>query len=1614
MKSKILVLFALTWLLNSSIWGQQHDDHWMRQMMTPKGNLMEIKQQVEQEVRRNRLSAEPPDNDSTVQIPKEGVYNLFRRWEYLMLPHIDANGNFDLEKEADAIAAYQKTHTRARNAATANWQPLGPYNRTQASYSNIGRVECIAFHPTDPNIFYFGAPSGGVWKTVNGGSTWQYLSTSWDQLYVEDLTVDPNNPNTIYSVTRSNYLYKSTDGGNTWTKQSTGTYIIRNSLLIDPSNSNRMVANSYSGVIYSLNGGLNWTLANGTVGQLDDVQFKPNDTNTIYACSTKKLYKSTDGGISFSSIYNFPSTSIATNIAVTLAAPNNVYVAFNPSTFAPSSSTYLAFGGVYKSTDEGVTFTQIASATSPVTHSGDYACTSSCTLENYGINQGRYDLTLTVSPTNPDEIWLGLVNLLKTSNGGITWQTAGGGSTGVAVHVDHHSTVYQPGTGKVFIGCDGGLYRYTHATNTYDIFDGFNITQIYRQGGLPTVPQKVLYGTQDNGTFKLEASNFKSVLGGDGMECFIDPVNTNIMYGTFQNGVLNRSANNGTNWTGISPSPTPAYASWVTPWTLHPTNSQTIFAGYHEIYKSTNSGTSWSIISNFGVNQPMLYLKVAPSDGNIIYAGFTQYTNPWTNVLKRTVNGGVSWDNLTIPTNNRVNDLALHPTDPMKIWAVTSGSGARIYYSDNGGTSWSEVNRGTLPSTLSILCVLVDKSSLDLYIGTSVGVFVRGANDTDWTYFNDNLPKVEVSELEILNVNGNKLRAATYGRGLWESPVYTPCTPPTATVTIVGNAALSATTTSVTLSANTGSGLTYQWFKNDVPVSGATNQNYNATDIGNYTVLVNNGTCAQFSNVVTVSTSATLTFNNVPSVVCGNTSLPINFTATDFPAGTAFTVELSYQDGTFDYLTSSASGTTSPILLNTSYALGNNYRIRIKASNYGVVTTSGQIQVGRMSANIIDSNNMPVGSLNLCTGKAADLKVQVYNVSNLSPDFTYQWQRNGVDIAAATSINYTITESGTYTAKVSQGGCILSSNLYVTTSNTIYPSVRTVGSPARCTGSAIKVFADYRSNTATYAWSRNGTPINGANTFSYEAAQSGTYTVAINDGAACQSFTSSTYPYGVEIMIGSTLTNTITTSDTVICNTNYYGSLYGVQNYSDPVGVTLPYTYQWRKDAVAVANATGSTYSTNQAGIYTRTMTDGNCSSTSNPILIKTSNSLPVSISTIGSVSLCGNQSVQLRINSGSGSAIWQKDGVDIGGTGGYVSYTATTPGTYTAKRTQGGCSSISNSITVTTNASSFTPKIVASNNISSSCSGVYIYLDNSGAYNGYTAQWRRNGVTLNGYSGINGYYFNQSGTYDVILTNGTCTGTSNAIPITIGTQEVVITKVSNVPSASFCKDAYVELQAAVNGYNSYSFQWKRNGVNIPNATLATHKATLSGNYTVLVSQGNCTTESVAVAVSVGSAAAGNVPTTTVAGGTTANLTATFSGLGPWAFQLNDGITRYANYSPFTFSVSPTTTTTYSLVWVKNGCEDCPVSYSITNPLSGSLTYKASQVITAQSIVSSGADIKVGAYNYVMLNAGFSVESGAAFYADTKGCGTAPIPPVVPPIHPSMTYEGILPKKNGF
>ena len=1577
-----LYLFILFASINNFTVAQTDATHWTQLINKPQVNYFEIKKAFEKDQQQSldflnangQLNAQNIEKDSLGNIKenKEGFYNLFKRWEYFVLPRLDKNGNFDASKESNSWKAYlddfNSKKKQSKIANVANWQPIGPYKATSTTYANSGRVECIAFHPTNANIFYIGAPDSGVWKTIDGGVNWQYLSQSWNDQRVTGLAINPTNPSIIYALKYNNYFMKSIDAGLTWTQINItiGTGAV-DKLLINPDNPQILLANSYSGVIRSVNGGTTWTYAAFSTGYtIEDIKFKPGDPNVVYANSRSVVYKSTDGGITFNSIYTLPTTSIAANIAVTAAAPNNLYVAYN-SNLTTSSVFYRKFGAVYKSTNGGSTFTTITDDNTPV---------DTQTMGTQGYHQGRYDLTLAVSPTDANEIWLGMVPMFKTINGGASWNSVG--SNNVSVHVDHHAAEFQPITGKMFIGCDGGLYRYTHATNTYEILDGMNITQMYRLSAVKDEKSKILYGAQDNGTHKWESNTYKSIFGGDGMECIIDHTNTNTLYSSVQLGYLFKSTDNGVNWNGITPSPFPSNAQWVTPWEMDPTNNQVMYACYREIYKTTNGGTTWSPITNQNLNQSFNFVKIAPSNTNILYAYSGDYSGSY-NLIKST-NGGASWTALTLPESNfGGRDLTIDANDPNKIWVIGYQS---VFSSIDGGLNWTNI-KGTLPN-IGFNCIINDKTNADLYLGTYNGVFVRPNGSSDWTLFSDNLPKVNIQELEISYTDGNILRAATYGRGLWETPVYTPCSVPVATLTANGPIVIPGGGT-VTLQANTGSGLTYQWYKDGAKIVGSVSSSYVVNDIGVYQVIVKNANCSKYSNSITVTTSATLVLNAIPASVCKGSNLSIPFTATNFASGTTFTIE--FYDVTYDtYVQFTATGTTSPLSINlpSYYNLNGNYKVRLKANSPSISIVSNQFQVKNIEVGIGNDNGnifTPSGaSFSLCTGKSVKLYALKYSNTMPNSAVSYQWKFNGVDINTAVDSTLTVSAVGTYTVNVSQVGCSkLTPSVSINNSTNIGGTLRAVGSSSQCTNVLLESI--YKTTTSTFQWKKNGVTIPSATTFSYNATTSGFYTVTASDGAGC-----TISPANREVKIGK-LPASITSSDSVICNTNGYGYLTYTSSspYYDNVSVyTNGLIYQWQKNGVDIPNANQSyfyAYSSDGGGAYTLKLKQQTCESISNPFFIQLSNILPPAktYTSPAGTNFCTGQSIGLGSTGGTGGYIWQRNGVDVVNSS---YYNATTSGTYVLRRTQGTCTSTSAPITLNFG-SSYVPSIYVSYNASKTCNGTYLNLSNS-APSGSTYQWRRNGVNISG-STNNYVYANSSGNYDVVI-SGTCGGTSNSLAITVGSIEAEI-----IPSSNpiYCKNAMQKLTLSkVDNYNS-QFQWKKDGVNITGATVNELLVDAPGNYTVAVTQGTCSFTSPAYIILTRELSTATlIGSTTINAGQTGTITANLTGLPPWGLTLSDGSFRYVKSSPFSVSFTPTTTQTYSIQSLTDGCAlGCVPKWTITTASNLSWeTYHALQMIESVSKIISPANIDYRAGQSVNLSPGFDTQNGTVFKAEIGGC----------------------------
>ena len=725
--------------------------------------------------------------------PTKGIgYKQFRRWEWYWEQRVNADGSFppnDIVVKEWSKYLGQQVDSPQTPGSTGNWTPKGP-NSSTGGYAGIGRINCIAFHPTDLNTFWVGTPAGGLWKTTNFGSTWTTVTDNMPVLGVSDIAINPSNPNIMYIATgdgdfgsiasltgsptgdtKSIGVLKSLDGGITWNATGlnwsvTEAKLIRR-LIINPLDPSILYAAASDGVWKTTNAGNTWTNINSGAFYMD-AEFKPSDPNTLYvstydASGNSEIEITYNGGSSWYTT-NLDDNIKRINIAVSPAQSNEVY--------ALCANLTGGFAGHVKSTDS---FSNYAF----------YAANSDCSnniLNAYWPpancnGQGWYDLAFQINPTNANEIWVGGVNTWRSTDGFSTLNLNNYWSSNSynkpIVHADKHFIAYHPLNSSYVFECnDGGLYWSNNGGTTWnDISNGLQISQIYRIGNSVSDAQDIICGLQDNGSKEYYSGTWYDVTGGDGMECAIDPANGNICYASYVNGTLYRTMDGwGSNITISNNLPGGQQpGAWVTPYVLDPNNPQTIYAGYNDVYKSTNRGDSWTQISS-GITQgySLRSLAVAPSNSQYIYAAKFS-------AIYKTTNGGSSWIDITTglpPYPARISYIAVSPTDPNTVFVSISGYvfGNKVFKSTNGGSSWSNIS-GSLPD-LPVNCIVYQTGSNEgLYIGTDVGVYYKNASMSDWIYFSTGLPNVVVTELEI-HYGSGKLRASTFGRGLWESDLW--------------------------------------------------------------------------------------------------------------------------------------------------------------------------------------------------------------------------------------------------------------------------------------------------------------------------------------------------------------------------------------------------------------------------------------------------------------------------------------------------------------------------------------------------------------------------------------------------------------------------------------------------------------------------------------------------------------------------------------------------------------------------------------------------------------------------------------------------------------------------
>lgn len=694
-----------------------------------------------------------PYDNAESYVKERNAFNR-ERWFYEQRMYPDNK----IPENAYSNAVRQRNDLRTSSGFFLNerntWVNIGPTSGYYFTYGNIAsRIATIKYDPNNPSVLYAGAAFGGVWKSTDGGNSWNPLTDNEVSLASGSIAIDPANSNIIYygtgeaTYSAASYygrgLLKSTNSGLTWTNYSSGlgNYSIFSRVVIRPGISNELLAALGSrtslgvtgGLYRSTDGGVTWTLL--VSGRCDDVVFSP-DGSKAYAIGSGTGYRiSTDGGAVFTTNTNI-SPLTRNHIAISKSSPNILFCAIH------SGSTI----SVYKSTDAGITYSPSASGT------------------NFSGSQAWYDFYMYINPFDPEFAYVGSIDIWRTTNGGASFQNITNGYSGGNVHVDQQNMDFSPvNPDEMFCTNDGGVWKSTDRGTTWSNMNGsLTLTQFYRIASDPSNASHIIGGTQDNGSQRtLGTTNWTAAFGGDGGEVCFHSVNPQYILGETQNNGLQRSQNGGSSWSSAT-SGISGTASWVAPILSHPDSAGIFYTARQQVFKSTNWGASWTAISS-GTSGTIREMAICTSSPEIMFATSGS-------VVFKSTDRGYTFANSSAGIPNKTNtSINIHP-DSSNIAILTQSGfgGGHIFKTTDGGASWFNISSNLPDSPANDALIYYPGASTSVYlIATDVGVFITNNYGNSWTELASGLPNTVAIHLDY-NRASNKLRIGTHGRGVYE------------------------------------------------------------------------------------------------------------------------------------------------------------------------------------------------------------------------------------------------------------------------------------------------------------------------------------------------------------------------------------------------------------------------------------------------------------------------------------------------------------------------------------------------------------------------------------------------------------------------------------------------------------------------------------------------------------------------------------------------------------------------------------------------------------------------------------------------------------------------------
>jgi len=730
-------------------------------------------------------------------------YKQFKRWEEFVQKRLNVNGN-RVNGTALSFAAYnklKKSGATRGDRSSGYWLELGPsaWSNNPDPYPDTdqggwgpgnGRINEIAFHPTNPNIIYAGASGGGLWKTSDGGTTWTSLTDGMPNLAISGIAVSHTNPDVIYILTgdgdsedlASIGVLETTDDGENWFQ--TGLVFERDEVVfgtelkMNPSNSNILIATTSNGIYRTSNGGDSWTLTEA--GSFFDVEYNPSNADTVYASTSDTIYRSSDGGANWSMVEDLSAYIVADGksrieLAVTPDNANKVYALLGDN---------IRYLGVFISADRGTSWVRHFDDMGPNILNGEADGSGNKT-------QAIYDLAIEVSPINEERIFVGSINIWRSFDGGDHWVITSHWRQDwdeyEYVHADIHELIYNGTT--LFAGCDGGIFKtITSGLVWIDISEGLGIMQPHKIGITNSNTNLVYMGAQDNGVNRYSGSaTVDNVRGADGFECIIMPTNSDTVISSRQYGNLELSSDGGNTF-----SPIFGMANgkvFNNPLLLRPiVHNRLIVSLTSSVRVKTLSGAmsfqkylptvELHNINNLDISQTDEDLLIASTIGRIdVSQNIDTKDSLWLTETFFDISQDV-WTNITsnLPVERHsISDIVIDPSNNHHFIVSFSGytDGNKVFESWNRGVDWTNVSYNL--ENIPVNCIAVDPDVVNsIYIGTDIGVFYKVPASTEWTYYSNGLPPVIIQELEI-NTQDDIIYAATYGRGLWKSTLFADC-----------------------------------------------------------------------------------------------------------------------------------------------------------------------------------------------------------------------------------------------------------------------------------------------------------------------------------------------------------------------------------------------------------------------------------------------------------------------------------------------------------------------------------------------------------------------------------------------------------------------------------------------------------------------------------------------------------------------------------------------------------------------------------------------------------------------------------------------------------------------